>query len=53
MSPWLEQTSVLKLQLLYACDCGFMVPVLTMYFAVPIWFFFNCFMHVPLGVKIC
>ena len=28
----LEQTSVTKLQLVYACDRGFMVPVLTMHF---------------------
>ena len=36
MSPRLEQTSVLKLQLLYACDRGFIVYVLTTHFAGPL-----------------
>ena len=31
-NPGLEQTSVTKLQLVYARDCGSMVPVLTMHF---------------------
>ena len=55
----LEQTSVVKLRLVYACDCGSMVSVLTMHFAGPICFFFHCLSvylsrhYVALGDDIC